>query len=157
MITNISDTVANHSRDVYVETYGIEVKVVFVFISLIALSSSVLAMAVMHRTKRIPYASKWLSSGLLIFDVLLIISSTIRKCVTNPIVSVHLQTTITIFAGLSYFTVGLMSLERYIVVVKPLEYLTRFSQRKIRQLSIVLWISEFGLCLLFRYGVIRYF
>jgi hypothetical protein len=153
MSTNISDIAENRTNYVYIENYDLQVKGVFILIASLAVISSFVAISAMRKTKKIPYASKWLSSGLLIFDVLFIVTSTIRKFVINPVISLHLQHAVTMWLGLCYFTVGLMSMERYILLLKPMKYLNKCSRRKVRQLSILLWISEIGLNLFVRYGV----
>jgi hypothetical protein len=151
--SSVEVTTANETLVVFIEIHPLEVKLLFVGISTITLITSVLAMTAMNRSKRVPYVSKFLSTGLLTFDDMFIVLSTLRKFVSHPVANLHIQNLVNVFLGLSHFTVGLMSLERYILMLKPILYLKHFSDRRIRQISFALWICEVTLSQFFRFGV----
>lgn len=115
--------------------------------------SSSTAIILMNRSKKIPYASKFLSTGLLIFDVYFIIVSTVRKFILDHTISLNVQTSVALSLQLANLTVGVMTVERYILILKPMWYIRTVSKKLVRILVIFIWLLDISLSMLVRYGV----
>lgn len=134
------------------ELDSVAVKATFVFVAFVSILSSATAIIVMHRSKKTPYASKIMSTGLLTFDVIFITTSTIRKFVSDPIINPCIQTVVILSLQLSVFTISLMSLDRYFAIVKPVWYITHMQKAFIWNTILFAWVLEASLCLAIRYG-----
>lgn len=142
----------------YIEDYSIAVKVTFLCIAVVSITSSTTAFIVMFRAKKIPYASKFMTSGLLTFDMLFLLTSTLRKFVTHGDINLNIQAVVVFNLELAVFTVGLVSLERYFLIIRPMVYMHYAKKKLIRLITLSLWAINISLCFFVRYGVcyIRY-
>lgn len=137
----------------YVETHDVATKVIFVIVACVSLSGSSFAITVMRRTKKTPYIARLLSTGLLMFDVMFIILSTSRKFITDTVINLNVQSMVTICLQLAVITVGMMAVERYILIMKPFFYIKNFEKKKIKKMILSVWCLEASLCVFVRYGV----
>jgi hypothetical protein len=94
-----------------------------------------------------------LTTGLLSFDALFIVLTTIRKFITDHTVSLNVQTSVTLSLQLATFTVGLMTVERYSLILKPMWYMKTVSRKLIVRTVCFIWILNIFLSMSFRYGV----
>lgn len=153
-ISSNTATVSSYNKEAdMIEVHSVEVKVVFVFVACVSTISTLSAITFLHRAKKVPYAAKFLSIGLLTFDVLFIVTSTIRKFVLHPYINLNIQTLVTMWLQLVVVTVVLMAIERYILISKPLWYLIHVTVRKVRTIVVSAWIIECFVWLFVRYGI----
>ena len=130
-----------------VDIFGI----VLSLIALVHIHVSVLMLSVLRFTKTIPFASKFLSTGLILFDVGLITTTAVIRMQKHPLVSSHISVTSALFQELAYATMALMAVERMLVLKWPMKYVRIASERIIKSVTCVVWISVVLLLLLTRY------
>jgi hypothetical protein len=155
--TNTSNDTADlqityESEHAYVESHSAAVKVLFVLLALVSMTSTLFAITFMLQTRKIPYATRFITTGLLVFDLTFIVLSTIRKFITDPVLSYTVQTILTNFLQMTIFTVGLMSIERYFVITRPMLYIRVVNKQLVRKIVLIAWICVFMLCVSMRYG-----
>lgn len=136
-----------------IEVHSAEVKVAFIFVACVSITASVSAITFMHRAKKIPHAAKFLTTGLLVFDVVFIVTSTIRKFVLHPFTNSNMQTMVSLWYQLVTVTIVLMAIERYILILKPMWYLNNVTKMKVRITVVSVWLIESSIWLFIRYGV----
>ena len=131
----------------YVDIFGI----VLSLIALIHIHVSVLMLSALRFTKTIPFASKFLSTGLILFDMGLITTTAVNRMQKHPLVSSHISVTSALFQELAYATMTLMAVERMLVLKWPMKYIRLASVRIIKSVTCVVWISVALLLLQTRY------
>ena len=107
----------------------------------------------LNRTKTTPKSARFLSSALISFDIMAVISFAVRKFVTDHTLNVVIQTVGVVAALLAYVTVGLMSLERLLIFCAPNLYLRRASPELVKKFAYTVWIAVTCSYFFVRYGV----
>lgn len=153
MCNNTSSVCDNETESSVSAVQSVEVKIAFLFVACVSITASATAITCMHRAKNIPYAAKFLSTGLLVFDVLFIVTSTVTHFVLYPTIINNMQTLVTLWLQLITVTITLMAIERYVLILKPMWYLNNVTEMKIRITVVSIWITEGSIWLLVRYGV----
>lgn len=151
--TNISSEYYCETEVDFVEIHSAEVKAVFVTIACVSVISNVSALTCMQRAKKIPYAAKFLSTGLLIFDLLFVVTSTLRKFIEHPSINLNIHAVVTLWLQLVTVTVVLMAIERYVLILKPMWYMRNVTELTIRITAMSVWLIETILWIFIRYGV----
>lgn len=108
--------------------------VIFVAISLLALG----------RTRRTPKVSKFLSCGLIFFDLVGIVSFSVRRFITDPIFAIQAQAFSLVWCFLSNITVALLSLERFFLFQWPFIYLRNINSGTAKLIASGIWCSYFS-------------
>lgn len=96
---------------------------------------------------------RFLSSGLITYDILAVSFFTIRKFVSNHSFNILTQVVGVSFCFNAYVTIGLMSLERYILFRFPNFYIRNFTCKKVKSVTFVVWLISFGVYFYVRLGV----
>ena len=132
---------------VSVDIFGIVLSI----IALIHLPFSTLMLSALRFTKDIPFASKFLSTGLILFDVGLITTTAVNRMQGDPLVTSHISGTSALFQELAYATMTLMAVERMLVLKWPMKYIRLASGRRIKLVTCIIWLSVALLLLQTRY------
>lgn len=140
-------------NDFYIENHSEDVYAIFACVGIVSLLISSVAILVLRRTTRIPYSAKFLSTGLLTFDSIYILSTTLRKFVHYPLYNTSLQVTSTTVLQLAYVTVAIMSLERCIMFKWPIMYMTLCTEEFVRMAALITWIATAVTFQSVRYGM----
>ena len=127
--------------------------IIYIIAGSVAFLFTAVIFATLRRTKRIPYAARLLSSGLLIFDMTFTVAVITREVVTDVVINLHCHVITMIALQLAFSTVALMSIERYVVLNWPNKYLRLGSQMRIKFTVIFIWVSIATLFLVIRYPV----
>ena len=93
--------------------------IIYIIAGSVAFLFTAVIFATLRRTKRIPYAARLLSSGLLIFDMTFTVAVITREVVTDVVINLHCHVITMIALQLAFSTVALMSIERYVVLNWP--------------------------------------
>lgn len=108
-------------------------------VSSIVFAWDIFALIIMHRSRGTPPFVKFLSSGLIIFEVLASVSFVVRKFIPRNAQILFSFTSRVALTGsiLAYITVGVMSADRCFLVSSPLKY---------HKYSVLLPSRKHGLC-----------
>lgn len=152
---NMDSEKTNSSKDItlYIEDHPGYVKSLFLCVGLVALVLSSTAIIVLRRTRRIPVAAKFLTTGLLMFDFMYLITVSLRKFITIPLYNTTLQVLSTTVLQLAYTTVTLMSLERFLMFYKPMKYMKICTERLVYITASIIWTVTVTVFLMVRYAV----
>ncbi|KAH3701115.1 hypothetical protein DPMN_076099 [Dreissena polymorpha] len=141
------------TEELFLEDHSMVIKCLAVIIGLISLTSCILTVIALRRTRKVPKSTKYLVTALLVFEGMFVTFSTVRKFIQEP----FLNTSIHVFAmsslQLAYTTVGMMSIERCLLFHKPMTYMRLYSERFIIKVTASVWISELGIFLCVRYAI----
>lgn len=137
IIPNVSHS--NRDLPLYTENYPWYIKLFFFCVGTVAVVSSITAIIVLRRTRRIPHAAKFLATGLLTFDLLYISLITVRKFVLNPLINTSINVLSTTVLQLAYVTVALMSVERFIMFYHPMRYMEMCTEQVVKFTSFTVW------------------
>ena len=128
-----------------------QIAVSFLAIAIVHLSVSLVLVFALRKTKRIPFASKFLASGLITFDTCYIVGSTLRKFVHNPLLNTQINILCFIFLQLSYSTMAMMALDRMVVLARPMEYIRIVTEELTRRIVYLVWA-----CVMISFTLVRY-
>lgn len=138
--------------DISLENYDISIKVTFAIIGIIFIFFSTVALVALNKTRQTPSTARFLSSGLITFDILAIFCYTVRKFVENHGLNILIQVIGTGFCFLAYITVGVMSLERLIIFYSPHFYLRRITPKIVKKSVSIVWTFIFFVYYFVRFG-----
>ena len=138
--------------DLFIEDFPAYVDIIYVTVCVISVLISSFSITALRRTKRIPYSAKFLSTGLLCFDSIYIISITVRKFVKDPLYNTSLNVLSTQVLQLAYVTVALMSLERFLMFKKPMVYIKKCKKTFLHTTAAILWATTIIVFQTVRYG-----
>ena len=95
----------------------------------------------LRNAKKIPFASKFLSTGLISFDVgyFTCTLTAVKKFQKHPVIFSQTITLTTLLHQLSYCTMAAMAVERMLVLKWPMKYLRYATKMKIKSITIRLW------------------
>ena len=88
-----------------------------------------------------PYASKYLATGLITFDMAYVTCATLHKFITESVIYIHMNNLCSVLVQLTYTTTALMSLERMLVLAFPMRYLQLGSEKRIRFIINAVWLT----------------
>lgn len=111
--------------------------------SLVVLLFNIVSLVAMNRTSHTPKTARFLSSALLVFDVVTLSMYTVRKFIRNGRYNLHIQMLAICWCFLAYVDITIMSLERLLVFQWPNFYLRRFSFSKFRVMCLCFWTVYF--------------
>lgn len=148
--TNVTDL----TRTISLEDHRVIIKAVFTIVGIMFMVFSTCAVIALNKTKHTPKTARFLSSGLIMYDVLAVSCYTIRKFIGHPELNIIIQIVGSGFAFLAYITVGIMSFERFIIFYSPNVYLRNITPAKLRNCVTIGWLTmlityyfiRFGLC-----------
>ena len=106
----------------------------------------------LRNTKQIPFASKFLSTSLVSFDVGYITLTAVNKFQSHNVVSSQIFSLSALLHQLSYATMTLMAVERMLVLKWPMHYIRLATDVKIKRVTVLL----LG-CFVLLYCMVRYF
>ena len=149
VLTNLED----NEEDIYKEDYPLSIKIIFAVVGVISLTSSVLAVLALRRSRKIPASAKLLATGLLTVDCLFILITSTRKFVLDP----HINNVLTVAGNavlqLAYSTVAFMSAERFFVFHRPMTYMRICTIGRVRFAMFFVWGFVITTFYSVRYGV----
>ena len=135
------------------DKFSVEVKCIYILVSCVVITVNVLAMIVLRRTKKIPYASKLLCTGILLFDLNFVIISTTRKFIKDPPTNLAFQVFGSVSYHLSLISVMMMSVERFLLFSYPMRYLRIITEKLTRTVILSTWFMYVASFMIVRYGV----
>jgi hypothetical protein len=135
------------------DKFSLEIKCIYIIISTLVITINVLAMVVLRRTKKIPYASKFLCTGILLYDLNFVVVSTIRKFIKYPATNLAFQVFGSVSYHLSLISVMMMSVERFLLFYYPMRYLRIVSEKMTRVVILSTWSLYVASFVIVRYGV----
>lgn len=96
---------------------------------------------------------RFLSSGLITYDILAVSFFTVRKFIADHSLNILTQVIGVSFCFNAFITIGLMSLERYILFRCPNFYIRHFTCRRVKSATCLIWLASFTLYFYVRFGV----
>ena len=127
--------------------------ILMTIISVILLLFTTVAIIALRRTKSTPETARFLSSGLLLFDITGTLSFTLRRFVVNHYINIFVQVLGVNCVFIAYVTVGIMSFERLLIFSSPHFYLRRVTPEKVKRIVTSIWISLTVMYFFVRYGM----
>ena len=147
------DDYENAALKNYKEDYHVGIKGAFLTIGIVSIIYSTVAITALRRTRKVPPSAKFLATGLLLFDTLFIIITTVRKFVYDSYYNMGLVVLGMMSAHLQYLTICMMSVERLFVFYRPMIYMRVCTREFLRSVAMTVWVSELVVFLMVRYGV----
>ncbi|KAH3752702.1 hypothetical protein DPMN_187328 [Dreissena polymorpha] len=141
------------TENLYLEEHSSFILCASVLIGLVSLTSCILAVTILLRTRKVPKSTKNLVTALLVFDCIFVTSSTVRKFIQHPLLNRSITTFNMSSLQLAYTTVGMMSIERCLLFYSPMTNMRFYSNKFIMTVTASVWSGELGIFLLVRYGV----
>ena len=121
--------------------YSTTIKGLYLVLASIHIPVSLVLIYVLQTTKHMPFASKYLATGLLTFDIGLIACTTFYKFVSDSLLYTQAINIYSQLLQLIFTTTALMSLERMLVLAFPMRYLRLGSEKRIRFIINVVWLT----------------
>ena len=122
------------------EAYDLSIKVLFAVLGIIFMVFASIAIVALNKTKQTPPTSRFLSSGLICYDILAVGCYTIRKFVEHHDINILIQVVGTGFCVLAYVTVGIMSFERLVIFYSPHFYLRHITPERVKKFVAIIWV-----------------
>jgi len=148
-----ASTFSNYLYAPFIEDNPIGIKIAFALVGCVSVISSVLAIVALRRTKKSPPSAKFLATCLLTIDCMFICVSSVRKLVHDPLANTSLQAIGNTVIQLAYFTVAIMSVERFFMFHSPMIYVRRCTLRVLRTVLASVWVSVIVSSFTVRYGL----
>jgi len=95
---------------------------------------------------------RFLSSALISQDILAVFGFTVRKFVMHQGASIVIQVVSIYFAYLAFLTIGIMSLERLVIFIRPNFYMRKLPPSRVKLVVLSLWTFLSALYFFIRFG-----
>lgn len=105
------------------DNYGLHIKVPFIALACLCMCVTGLSLVAFTRTRQTPRSARFLSTALLVFDLLTTVSFTLRKFTSHKKTNILIEFVGIGWSFLAYLNIGIMSFERLVVFQWPNFYL----------------------------------